>query len=197
MIRRYFGGRVAEFHSAVGQAVWIDETANYYNKPMKKKEDAEYTAPQDSGEKIIALAITKFGSDAELAKLLSDSGAVKVNLPEFVKPDSMPIGSIIFGVVREQIGDFTGNPDMADSQNLIIIPAVKDDSGAWVLRSDPVMFPVTGQIGQSLIRFGDDVANKGIAIKRKADGWSKKNDKKMFEFDVFRIPALDNMLPAK
>lgn len=96
----------------------------------------------------------------------------RVTLPTFLRPEDFPIGAMLAAKVVRIIGNFTNDPDMDDCQNLWL----KNDAGE-------VLFPVTGVIGQALIKLGDIVGRELVFI-RLPDGKDGNFKNRMFMFDV-------------
>jgi hypothetical protein len=100
----------------------------------------------------------------------------RVSMPTFLRPDTFPIGQVLIAKVIDIVGNFTGDPNLDNTRNLLL----KHQSGTEVL------FPLTGVMQQALLRIGD-VKGKILAIKRLPDGVSKKWKKKMFLWDIYLV----------
>lgn len=113
-------------------------------------------------------------SPADIYSVLPGAKLTDLTLPDFIPPGDVPIGSALIGMVLEIVGDFTGDPDMADCKNLVMqIPLRPEDKG----KPKKIMFPITGELGQSLLRIpgsGAGLSGKILAIKRCPDRQSKK-----------------------
>lgn len=112
----------------------------------------------------------------------------RLSLPDFVKPDSVPIGGAVCGRVVKIIGNFTSDPKMDDTQNLwmelgYLMPdgSIEMDKGG-----KEILFPITGTLGQSLLHIrGQErsIVGRKLIIVRKADGKDSNYDNKMFVFE--------------
>lgn len=106
-------------------------------------------------------------------------GLKKLNLPPMIKPDQVPVGSIVSGEIIALANSISNRADMRESKLIHL----RHDSGTEFL------FPLTGVIKKAI--GGDDgvTANVGkkLFIKRNADTETTKYGgvKKVFQFDVY------------
>lgn len=151
--------------------------------PGQETKPAESTPSKPADSTPPTPAAFAFSVSDSLESLL-ESQAEKLNLPEFLEPDSIPVGSIICCKVLDVIGDFTGRKDMADAKNWII--------ECYSIGQKPVkrMFPQGGVVEQATLKLGaDGPKGKLIVIKRLPDSSTTKYgaEKRMFMFDIWRI----------
>src|SRR5216684_749186 len=101
----------------------------------------------------------------------------KLTLPPFIAPDDIPVGAGVEGTVLRVIGNFTGDPEMDHTKNLVL----------QIKTGEEIMIPVTGVLGQSIASLGgpQGVVGRDLVVVRLPDSISKNYKNKMFMFDVY------------
>jgi hypothetical protein len=106
-------------------------------------------------------------------------GAKKLTLPPMVKPEQVPVGSVISGVIVALANSISGRADMRESKLIHL----RHESGSEFL------FPLTGTIKKAVGGNEGVEANIGktLIIHRNADSTTEKYGgvKKVFMFDVY------------
>ena len=100
----------------------------------------------------------------------------RLNLPNFLRPEDFPIGTMLEAKVKRVIGNFTGNPDLDHTKNLWLVHEISGEE---------LIMPCTGVIAQAMVNVKDPVG-KVFCFVRKPDQVSKKFKNRMFMFEVFQ-----------
>ena len=113
-----------------------------------------------------------------VASGIMPAGAKKLTLPPLLKPDSIPVGSMICGEILALAESVSGKESMRESKLIHL----RHDSG------EEFLFPLTGVIKKAIGGF-DGVNNnigKTLFVVRKPDGTAANfGGNKMFMFDVY------------
>lgn len=111
--------------------------------------------------------------------VLIPKGAKKLTLPPMIKPEQVPVGSVISGEIIALANSISGRADMRESKLIHL----RHESGTEFL------FPLTGTIKKA-VGGNEGVENnigKKLIIQRNADSTTEKYGgvKKVFMFDVY------------
>ena len=103
----------------------------------------------------------------------------KLTLPPMIKPETVPMGSVVSGVIVGLAASISGRADMRESKLIHLRHASGEE----------FLFPLTGVIKRAI--GGNDGVTKNIGkqlfLKRTADGETEKygGKKKVYMFDVY------------
>ena len=110
-------------------------------------------------------------------------GAKKLTLPPLLKPEMIPVGSVVSGKIQGLVASISPRPDMKDSK---LVHLIHENGTEFLL-------PLTGTIKKALGGFegAEKATGKVLIVKRQPDGatdkYSGKGEpaKKVYMFDVY------------